>query len=75
MTATARFDRLQALAVQLGNDELTVLMVVAERLLQGQQQYGVFRLGSERRAFAVEALEEAADGLVYAACALIRGRV
>lgn len=50
-----------------------MLLLVAERFRIGRHRYGELRLASDRRDFGVEALEEAADGLVYAAVAIIRG--
>lgn len=66
--------RLIALADGLGPDELAVLLLVVERLAKGRQRYGALRVGNDRRDFRLEALEEAADGLVYVACGLMRGR-
>lgn len=68
---TVAQDRLLALARQLGPDELAVLILVAERLAKGRKRYGTLDIATDRRRFPVEALEEAADGLVYAAVALI----
>ena len=45
---------------------------VAERLLVGRERYGNLHLATDARNFRVEALEEAADGLVYAAAGLMR---
>lgn len=64
--------RLQALARQFGPDELALWLIVGERLLKGRRRYGELRLSEDRRCFASEALEEAADGLVYTATALLR---
>ena len=66
-------DRLHELASGLGPDELAVLLLVAERLTVGREHYGTLDVANDGRRFGVEALEEAADGLVYAACALMRG--
>jgi len=77
MTATTGADtahRLLHLCAELGADELRVLLLVAERLRAGQWRYGRFDLGSDRRDFGHEALEEIADALVYAACGLMRER-
>ena len=74
MTDTDGFDRLLALAHRLDGDELAVLLLVAERLVRGREQYGILHVATDRRCFPVEALEEAADGLVYAAAALMWGR-
>lgn len=64
---------LLAVVSKLGQDERAVLQLVAERLAMGQSVYGQFNVHGDRRRFGQEALEEAADGLVYAACALMRG--
>ncbi len=66
--------RLMAVASQLAVDELEVLTIVAERLLTGQRCYGLLRVATDTRDFHREALEECADGLVYAAAGLVRGR-
>ena len=70
-----RTARLLCVARQLGDDELAVLLLVAERLAMGQRRYGAFHVASDPRSFDIEALEEAADGLVYAAAALIRAKI
>ena len=64
--------RLATAFSQLGAEEREVLVLVAERLLMGQRQYGLLRLAVDGRNFAREAAEEAADGAIYAACALLR---
>ena len=69
-----RLDPLVAAAAQLGSDELAVLTLVAERLVQGRQRYGALHVAADPRDFRREALEEAADGLVYVACGLMQGR-
>jgi hypothetical protein len=65
-------EHLTTTAAALGPDELQVLVLVAERLAVGRQRYGALRVATDPRDFATEALEEAADGLVYAAVALLR---
>jgi hypothetical protein len=70
---TTALDRLHDIASQLGADEQAVLLLVAERLTVGRERYGTLDLAHDGRRFGIEALEEAADGLVYAACALMRG--
>jgi hypothetical protein len=52
-----------------------VLLLVAERFAKGRERYGALDVEIDRRDFAVEALEEAADALVYVACGLMRGRM
>ena len=72
MTDAVSLNRLLTLARLLGADELAVLTLVADRLAQGQERYGLLDVATDRRCFRVEALEEAADGLVYVAVALMR---
>lgn len=69
--AAAR-DRILSALEGLGPDELAVLALIAERLATGRRQYGELRLSTDRRDFGREALEEASDGLVYVAAALLR---
>jgi hypothetical protein len=76
MTSTDRTgmaERLVEICAELGPGELRVLVLVAERLRTGQRRYGRFDLGTDRRDFRHESLEEVADALVYAACGLLRG--
>lgn len=65
-------DRVLAVLDTLDPDEADVLVLVAERLAVGRQQYGELRPATDPRDFARECLEEAADGLVYVAAALVR---
>lgn len=67
-------ERLIATATELGREELEVLTLIADRLLTGQQEYGLLRLERDSRDFRREALEECADGMVYLACAALRAR-
>jgi hypothetical protein len=67
-------DRVLAALDQLEGDELEVLAEVADGLVRGRGCYGRLELATDRRDMAIEALEEARDGLVYAAAALVRGR-
>ena len=69
-----RRERLLASVDKLGNDELHVLCIIAERLVMGRRQYGELELPTDRRDFAHEALEEVSDALVYAAAGLLRVR-
>lgn len=64
--------RLLAALETLGADEAEVLALVAERLAMGRRLYGELRPATDTRDFGREALEEAADGLVYVAAALVR---
>ena len=45
--------------------ELTILAQVAQRLCQGQAEYGRFNLATDSRNFRREANEELIDGLIY----------
>lgn len=63
---------LAGLAAALGRDELRVLVLIAERLAAGQRTYGRLDLAADARDWRREALEEAADGLVYVACGLVK---
>jgi hypothetical protein len=64
--------QLIALAPQLGDDELRVLVLLVRRVLAGQRRYGHLDLANDPRAFGREALEEVADGLFYLAAAILR---
>ena len=66
--------KLTAICAELGTDELRVLLLVAERLVKGRDRYGALQVDNDGRDFRLEALEEAADGLVYVACGLLRGQ-
>jgi hypothetical protein len=65
-------ERIAAAVAELGVDEHEVIALVAERLAMGRRMYGELRPATDSRDFAREALEECADGLVYAAAALVR---
>lgn len=67
-------ERLMKICADLGADELRVLVLVAERLAAGRRRYGALDIAGDRRDFQLEAIEEVADALVYAACGLMRGR-
>jgi hypothetical protein len=54
---------------QLGADERCVLLVLARRLLSGQEAYGRLDLASDPRDWRRERAEELADALVYGAIA------
>jgi len=70
---TAQLVQLTTVAEGLGPDELAVLLLVAGRLRRGRGQYGNLDVSQAPRCFRIEVLEEAADGLVYAVAALMRG--
>lgn len=65
-------DRILAALGTLGPDEAELLALVSERLAMGRRQYGELHPATDPRSFEREALEEAADGLVYVAAALVR---
>lgn len=65
---------LAAAADRLGPDELEVLTLIADRLAVGRAHYGELHVQTDERDFEREALEECADGLVYAAIALLKLR-
>ncbi len=67
-------DRVLAIVAELGEDEVEVLAEVATGLAGGRAVYGEMRVTGDARDFEREALDEARDGLVYVAAALIRAR-
>jgi hypothetical protein len=60
---------LDATCADLGDQELQVLVVLARRLLQGQEAYGRLDLARDARDFQRERAEELQDTLVYTAIA------
>jgi hypothetical protein len=68
-------EELGALAADLGDDEVRLLVLVGRRLLMGQRSYGRLDVTDDPRDWAREAAEELLDGCVYLACeAMRRGR-
>lgn len=67
-------DRLAGYTVQLGDDELEALVMVAEGLARGRAVYGELHVERDRRDFATEAGEELRDCMVYTAAALLKLR-
>lgn len=67
-------DRILVALADLGPDEAEVLALVAERLVTGRRTYGELKPATDCRDFRREALEEAADGLVYVAAGLVRAQ-
>lgn len=59
---------LRKIWTELGKNERTLLLNIADRLLAGQKQYGEVFPGKKR--WDREALEEAMDGTVYMALLL-----
>ena len=73
MSGPALWRELAGVACQLGDDELRVLVRIAERLRHGASVYGPLRIATDARAFrAKEAREEIEDALVYLACAWLK---
>jgi hypothetical protein len=70
--APARWE-LAKLMVFLGEDELRVLVRIAERLRLGARSYGRLHIATDTRGFRKEAQEEIEDALVYLACAWLKG--
>ncbi len=72
--ALRQLDRLTTIAEQLGAAELSVLLLVAERLLEGRRRYGALNLATDPRDWQAEGLAEILDCVCYLSCALLRGR-
>ena len=73
MSGPVLWRELAGIACQLGDDELRVLVRIAERLRFGAGIYGALRIATDTRAFrAKEAREELEDALVYLACAWLK---
>ncbi len=51
----------------LGAEEKRVMLVLAQRLLAGQQEYGKLAIASDPRDFKREGAEEIQDLLIYSA--------
>ena len=64
---------LVGVTAELGDDELRVLVRIAERLKGGMNQYDELRIAVDRREFRkTEARQEVEDALVYLACAWLK---
>jgi hypothetical protein len=64
---------LVGITAELGDDELCVLVRIAERLKGGMGVYGELRIAVDRREFRkTEAWQEIEDALVYLACAWLK---
>jgi hypothetical protein len=64
---------LTAITAQLGDDEVRVLVRIAQRLQGGMHRYGQLYLNVDRREFRrTEARQEIEDALVYLACAWLK---
>lgn len=56
----------------LRNDELRVVLLVAERLGMGARQYGALDIAGDSRNWRREAAEELLDGCIYLAAQSLR---
>jgi len=73
VSGAALWRELAGIACRLGDDELRVLVRIAERLRVGSQVYGRLCIARDTRAFRTkEAREEVEDALVYLACAWLK---
>ena len=73
MSAESPWRELAAVVAQLGDDEVRVLVRIAERLKGGMHAYGELRIAVDRREFRkTEARQEIEDALVYLACAWLK---
>ncbi len=69
----AAFAPLSSVVADLGPDERRVLLVLARRLLEGQQTYGRLNVAGDGRDWRAERAAELADALVYGAIAEVAG--
>lgn len=65
-------DNLTKLAADLGHDEVRVLVLIAQRLTKGADQYGILNVLDEDRDWLKESLEEELDDVVYRAAHTLR---
>jgi hypothetical protein len=72
LDAMRQLVQLTTVAEQLGAGEIAVLQLVAERLLEGRQRYGVLDPATDPRDFRREALEEMLDFSCYVSMALLK---
>jgi hypothetical protein len=73
VSGTNPWRELVGVAAELGDDELRVLVRIADRLQGGMSQYGELRIAVDRREFRkTEARQEIEDALVYLACAWLK---
>lgn len=54
--------------IGMGEDEVDVLLFLADRLLKGKGKYGGLNLSGDHRSWTAELLEEHADACVYVTC-------
>ena len=73
MSGESPWRELTAITAQLGDEEVRVLVRIAERLRGGMHSYGQLSLNIDRREFRrTEARQEIEDALVYLACAWLK---
>lgn len=73
MSGDSAWRELTAITAKLGDDEVRVLVRIAQRLQGGMQSYGQLYLNIDRREFRrTEARQEIEDALVYLACAWLK---
>ena len=71
-TRAAHLHDLASLAARLSDDELAVLLLIGQRVLTGQSNYGPLHIQHDHRNFTREALEKVADACFYLGAALLR---
>lgn len=69
-----KLERLAAVARKLGDDEQSVLLLIAERLAMGVRTYGPLHVDTDPRCWIQESTEESADLSIYLTAQLIRQR-
>ena len=67
-----RLNQVNLYALELGDDEMDVVLEVMRGLVGGRQVYGELDLDTDKRDFAAEGGEELRDLIVYAACLKLR---
>mgnify|MGYP001568265979 CR=1 FL=1 len=67
-------DRIRDAILEMNEDEVLVLLHVADGLITGRGVYGRLRLDEDRRDFRKETMEEVRDALVYVAAELVRSQ-
>jgi hypothetical protein len=75
MSPSAALLELAAIATELGDDEVRVLLVLARRLAAGQRTYGRLDVAHDQRDWRRERAEELADVLVYTAIAEVAATI
>jgi hypothetical protein len=73
VSADSPWRRLGTIVSQLGDDEVRVLVRIAEGLREGMRTYDELHIAVDRREFRkTEARQEIEDALVYLACAWLK---